>query len=678
MRSKKPAVVVMPLEVPPVEVTPVEVPPVKVPAVKVPPSRILTLSEQQLASLDWQTPRRPGPYVKDKRVVAGPGVEFDIYFPSNTPGNRSLNFVSSGEGGTGTMVGADISGYEEFALKMTVVSINGQSGPDLKQKLVAGALIGPTTTRQVSTYEPVTLGLAASDKTAIAKTSGLADRIYQIGFHVHMLNPQDWDPSGSVLTLQVGPVEDGQVSSAPPVVSVSTTPSVTPSPAPRAALNRYPVADSNSVTTMEDTPVEINLTGSDPDSDPLTYSMVAGLSHGSLSGTAPNLTYKPNANFNGSDSFTFKVNDGITDSTLATISITVLPVNDPPIANSDTAVTREDTPTAAIDVLANDTDVDNDKLTVAAVSQGANGSVTINPNSTLTYSPRANFHGSDVFTYTVSDGKSQTDTAKVDVTVNMVNDAPVITSAPVITATASALYIYDVDATDPDAGDTLTYSLTTKPAGMTINSATGLLQWKPTDAQGGTNEAVVVKVADSNSIPASDTQSFTITVNPAPLKITTLTVSDGYNQRDGRTLSADGKTGIVQSSDDNWWETSFGSYTSYEFSNVSIPAGAVITSVAVYVEHFEEERFGQGKLEWAIGTGWPTKPVVWASINAPVYEGQTHEAVDSWDVASFVDTAEKINSLQLQIKNNDNVARRKTFVDYIYVVVKYLKLDKSQ
>jgi hypothetical protein len=260
----------------------------------------------------------------------------------------------------------------------------------------------------------------------------------------------------------------------------------------------------------------------------------------------------------------------------------------------------------------------------------------------------------------------------------MVNDAPVITSAPVITATAGALYIYDVDATDPDAGDTLTYFLTTKPADMTIHSATGLIQWKPTDAPGGTNEAVVVKVADSNSIPASDTQSFTITVNPAPLKIATLTVSDGYNQRDRRTLSADSKTGIVQSSDDNWLETSFGSYTSCEFSKVSIPADAVITSVAVYVEHFEEERFGPGKLEWVVGTGWPTKPVVWASINAPVYEGQTHEAVDSWDVTSIVDTAEKINSLQLQIKNNDNVAHRKTLVDYIYVVVKYLKLNKSK
>ena len=610
--------------------------------VKILPSRILTLSEQQLVSLDWHSPNRPGARVKGKRIVAGSAVEFDIYFPNNSPGSCSLNFVSSGEGGISSLVGADIRGYEAFALKLTLISINGQSEPELKQELVAGAMIGPTTTGQLCTYEPVTLGLAASEKTVIAKTPVLIDKIYQIGFHVHMLNPQDWDQSGSMVRLRVEPIVDSD----------------------------FPVADSQSVTTMEDMPLEISLMGSDP--DPLAYSTVTGPSHGSLDGTAPNLTYTPNMNFNGSDSFTFKVNDGTLDSALATVSITVTRVNDPPVANGDATTTQEDTPVVTIDVLANDTDIDNDTLTVTAVSQGTNGSVTINPDSTLSYRPHANFYGSNVFTYTISDDKGRTDTARVNVTVNRVNDAPVITSAPVTTATVGALYTYDVNATDPDVADTLTYSLTTKPADMTLNSTTGLIQWKPT--QVGDNK-VVVKVADSNSIPALDTQSFTIAVNPAPPKIATLTVLDGYNQRNRTTLSADGKTNIVQSSDNNRWETNFGSYTSYDFSDVSIPADALITSVVVYVEHFEQERFTRGRLEWAIGTGWPTKPVVWASINAPVREGQSHEAIDLWDVTSIVHTREKINSLQLQVENNDNIARRKTLIDYIYVVVEFLKLD---
>ena len=181
--------------------------------VQIPPSRILTLSQQQLLSLDWHSPNRTGARVKGKRVVAGPGVEFDIYFSSNSPGSSAaggLNFVSSGEGGRGTLVGADIRSYEAFALKLTLVSINGQRGPELKQKLVAGAVIGPTATGQLCSYEPVTLGLAARrGGTVIAKTAVSTGKIYQIGFHVHMLNPQDWDRSGSMMTLRVEPVEDG-------------------------------------------------------------------------------------------------------------------------------------------------------------------------------------------------------------------------------------------------------------------------------------------------------------------------------------------------------------------------------------------------------------------------------------------------------------------------------------
>ena len=98
--------------------------------------------------------------MKDKRIVPGPGVEFDIYFPSNSPDSRSLDIVSSGEGGRGNLVGADVRDYETYALKLTLVSVNGQSEPDMKQKVVAGAVIGPTDRGQLRTYEPVTLGMA--------------------------------------------------------------------------------------------------------------------------------------------------------------------------------------------------------------------------------------------------------------------------------------------------------------------------------------------------------------------------------------------------------------------------------------------------------------------------------------------------------------------------------------
>ena len=273
-------------------------------------------------------------------------------------------------------------------------------------------------------------------------------------------------------------------------------------------------------------------------------------------------------------------------------------------------------------------------------------------------------------TFKVSDKRMDSAAETVSKAVKAVNNAPTFTSTPVTIAIVGVLYTYDVNATDPDAGDTLTYSLTVKPAGMTIDTATGLIQWTPTSAQAGTNN-VVVKVVVNGSVPASETQSFTITIGqPITPAITALTIADDSEQKVKKILSLAGKSDVVQASDDSRGETDSGLYTSYDFSDVSIPSGAKIASVVVYVEHFEQEGFSDGKLQWAAGTGWPSKPVVWTSINAPVHKGELNEATDSWDVTSFVDTPEKINSLQLQVKNN-NIAKRKTLVDYIYVVVEW-------
>jgi hypothetical protein len=143
-----------------------------------------------------------------KRVVPGPGVEFDIYFPSNDPDCHSVNYVSSGEGGIGALVGADIRGYEAFALVFTLVSINGQTAPELKEKVEVGALIGPTATGRLSKYKPVTLSLFSSEKSKIAKTPMRTNKIYQIGFYVRILEPLNWNPMGTKMILRVEPVED--------------------------------------------------------------------------------------------------------------------------------------------------------------------------------------------------------------------------------------------------------------------------------------------------------------------------------------------------------------------------------------------------------------------------------------------------------------------------------------
>ncbi|GAG13176.1 unnamed protein product, partial [marine sediment metagenome] len=131
----------------------------------------------------------------------------------------------------------------------------------------------------------------------------------------------------------------------------------------------------------------------------------------------------PNENYNGGDTFTFNANDGQADSSVATVSITVNAVNDDPVAVDDLAITGQDTP-VDVDVLANDTDVEGDNLSVASVTDPANGSV-VNNGSNVTYTPNAGFTGDDTFTYTADDGNGGTATANVTVSVEPAGSEPI-------------------------------------------------------------------------------------------------------------------------------------------------------------------------------------------------------------------------------------------------------------
>ena len=192
------------------------------------------------------------------------------------------------------------------------------------------------------------------------------------------------------------------------------------------APNSPPTADDKAVSTDEDAAVAFNLTGSDPDGDPLSYSVVSSPTHGALSGTAPNLTYTPSANYNGADSFTYKANDGTADSNVATVSITVNPVNDAPLAANDSYNIDEDTTlnVAAPGVLGNDTDIDSASLTAVLVSLPSHGTLALNPNGSFSYTPAINYNGPDSFTYKANDGLLDSNVATVNITVNAVNDAP--------------------------------------------------------------------------------------------------------------------------------------------------------------------------------------------------------------------------------------------------------------
>jgi hypothetical protein len=176
-------------------------------------------------------------------------------------------------------------------------------------------------------------------------------------------------------------------------------------------------ANSQSVSTNEDSSAPITLSGSVGNGGAISYVITSNPSHGTLSGVGPNLTYNPAANYSGPDSFSFKAFYGVASSAPAAVSIIVYPLNDAPNAQPDAATTLKNT-AVNIAVLANDVDVDGDVLSLTAVTQGANGTVTITGGGTgVNYRPRASFTGTDTFTYTVRDGNGGTATTTVTVAV---------------------------------------------------------------------------------------------------------------------------------------------------------------------------------------------------------------------------------------------------------------------
>ncbi|BBP45617.1 hypothetical protein THMIRHAS_09900 [Thiosulfatimonas sediminis] len=289
----------------------------------------------------------------------------------------------------------------------------------------------------------------------------------------------------------------------------SATVSVTVNP-----INDATVINPDTAVTNEDTPVVIDVLANDTDIDG-PVSPVASVTNGANGTVAINadgtVTYTPNADFNGSDQFTYTNEEGNS----ATVSVTVNPINDATAINPDTAVTNEDTP-VVIDVLANDTDIDGPVSPVASVTNGANGTVAINADGTVTYTPNADFNGSDQFTYTNEEGNTTT----VDVRVNPVNDSPESTEISDQTNLDSESVNLDVSGNFSDAdGDTLTYSASGLPEGLSINSSTGVISGTiASDASDATDDnnntqaySVTVTASDGSAPVASET--FTWTVN---------------------------------------------------------------------------------------------------------------------------------------------------------------------
>ncbi|WP_345173276.1 Ig-like domain-containing protein, partial [Nocardioides caricicola] len=226
-------------------------------------------------------------------------------------------------------------------------------------------------------------------------------------------------------------------------------------------VNDAPVAAGDSRILDEDGAATIDVLANDTDADgdPLSAVPVTGPVHGTVvvdaNGT---LTYTPDANFHGTDSFTYQADDGDLTSGSATVTLTVEPVEDVPVAHDDSYRTPPDT-AATGDVLANDVDGDGDGLFAVLVTGAMHGTVALHASGSFTYMPIAGYRGTDSFTYAASDGHASGNTA----TVTVVVDDPTITVADTSTVAEDTQASGNVLANDVDPDDTLTVTSHTDP-----------------------------------------------------------------------------------------------------------------------------------------------------------------------------------------------------------------------
>jgi gliding motility-associated-like protein len=293
-------------------------------------------------------------------------------------------------------------------------------------------------------------------------------------------------------------------------------------------VNDAPVAIADTATVSEDsatTSIDVIANDSDEEEDTLTLTLVntSGIGTVSINLDGVSVDYTPSEDFNGTEVITYTVSDG-TDTATGTLTVTVTPVNDAPVAIADTATVSEDTATTSIEVIANDTDVDSgDILSLTSVSTSGTGIVSINSDGfSVDYTPSANFNGTEVITYTVSDG-TDTATGTLTVTVTPVNDAPVAIADTATVSEDSATTSIDVIANDTDEEeDTLTLTLvnTSGIGTVSINLDGVSVDYTPSADFNGT-EVITYTISDG-----TDTATGTLTVTVTPVNDAPIAVED--------------------------------------------------------------------------------------------------------------------------------------------------------
>jgi len=278
-------------------------------------------------------------------------------------------------------------------------------------------------------------------------------------------------------------------------------------------VNDAPVTNNQSLTTQEDVALNGKIVASDIDGDELNYTATTLPLHGSLmvDAVTGNFVYTPNTNYNGSDSFVVTVSDGQGGVAFSTINIGITPTSPVLDAVNDLVTLNEDGMISG-SVATND-QLGETPSNFALVSNVTNGVLVFNANGTYTYTPQANYYGSDSFTYSITDADGNTDTATVSITVNSVDDLPVI-------AAGSGSVVED---TQPSTGGTLTATDVDNPSLAFVAST-----------QAGNYGSVVLGAdgvwtytldARANALAAGEAQTESFTVNLTDGSTTTITIN---------------------------------------------------------------------------------------------------------------------------------------------------------
>ncbi|HEX4607948.1 MAG TPA: Ig-like domain-containing protein [Urbifossiella sp.] len=317
-------------------------------------------------------------------------------------------------------------------------------------------------------------------------------------------------PNATGITTITVTVSDG-------ITTTTRTFTVTVTP-----VNHPPVANPDATTTAEGTPVTVGVLGNDTDADgdPLTVAAVGTAGHGTVTTDGTTVTYTPAANWSGTDSFTYTVSDGNGGFSSATVTVTVTPVNRPPVGAADTysVAAGAALTVPAAGVLANDSDPDGDPLTAVLVSGPANGTVVLHPDGSFTYTPAAGFQGADQFVYRASDGTSTS--ADIVVTLRVVpgNRPPVGVDDSYTAASGTVLRVNTpgvlANDTDPD-GDPITAVLAAGGSHGTVTmAADGSFTYTPDPGFAGT-DAFTYRVSDG--VLESNLVTVTVAVQGAAL-----------------------------------------------------------------------------------------------------------------------------------------------------------------